>query len=103
MDEDMYTRLNTAGFVETTVGELFGLNAEELEMIETRLALSKLIKELRSKANVSQTVCANLIGSEQGNISRAENGDGTLSLDWLIRAAYALGADRKQLGNALLQ
>lgn len=81
--------------------ELLGLTAEQQEMVETRLALSNLIKELRLNAKISQAALAKRLGSEQDNVSRAESGDETLSLDWLIRAAFALGADRRLIGQAL--
>lgn len=103
MDSAVKARLNAAGFRETSVEELLGLTDEEKELIETRLALSRLLKELRMKANLSQAALAKRLGSEQGNVSRAERGDETLSLDWMIRAAYALGADRRQIGQALCQ
>ena len=103
MNDAVKARLHSAGFEETTVEELLGLTAEEMEMIETRLALSRLIKELRLKEKISQTSLAKRLGSEQGNVSRAEQGDAALSLDWMIRAAYALGADRRQIAEALCQ
>jgi hypothetical protein len=101
MDTATRARLEAAGFRETTVQDFLGLTPEENELVETRLALSRLLKELRQAHDLTQQMAADKIGSDQANVSKAESSDEAISLDWLIKAAYALGADRKQVGRAL--
>ena len=51
--------------------------------------------------NLTQKAAAERVRSDQANISKAERGDPTISLDWLIRTAYLLGASRQEVGRAL--
>lgn len=101
MDDAMKVRLEAAGFRETNVQELFGLSREEVELVETRLALCRLIKRLRTERGASQQAAARAIGSDQGNVSKAERNDATVSLEWMIRAAFALGASRQDVAHAI--
>ena len=80
---------------------LFGLTPEENELVETRLALVSLLRRLRAEQNLTQKAAAERVRSDQANISKAERGDPTISLDWLIRTAYLLGASRQEVGRAL--
>jgi DNA-binding transcriptional regulator YiaG len=75
MDTITKDRLKAAGFVETNVAEVFGLSEAENELVETRVALSHLIKQLRAEQHVSQTVIAKRIGSDQARVARAERND----------------------------
>src|ERR1700722_6372351 len=101
MDEAVKARLEKAGFRETTVQELFGLTPEENEMVETRLALARLIKELRCENRLTQKNVVAMLRSDQGNVSKAEKSDPNISIEWLLKAAFKLGATRKQVGQAL--
>ncbi len=101
MDEATRARLEAAGFHETNVQELFGLTDEENELVETRLALASLIRDLRRERHLTQQRAAELVGSDQANMSKAEKNGGSVSLDWMIKAAFALGASRTQVGRAI--
>lgn len=101
MDRQLKSRLEAAGFRETTVQELFELSSEDVELIETRLALSRLVRRLREEKRLTQRSAAERIGSDQANVSKAEANDPNVSVDWLIRAAIALGASRQEIGQAL--
>lgn len=104
----MKARLEPAGFRESNVQELFGLSREEMELVETRLALCRLIKRLRPERGVPQQAAARAIGSDQGNVSKAERNDATVSLECpvrihmeMTRAAFALGASRQDVAHAI--
>ncbi len=101
MDQLTRERLDAEGFRETSVTELLGLTLEEAEFIETRLALAALLRDLRRTRSLSQRAAAEVLGSDQANVSKAERSDQTVSLDWMIKAAISLGADRRQIGKAL--
>ena len=94
-------RLAAAGFVETNVKDFFGLTPEENELVETRVALAHLIKQLRKEVQLSQAAVAKRVGSDQSRIARAEKNDPSVSIEMLFRVAYALGADRQQVAYAL--
>src|ERR1022692_1566377 len=100
MEATTRQRLEDAGFRETTVQDLFGLTQDENELVETRLALSRLIKELRRDNHLTQHKLAELLRSDQGNVSKAETGDANVSIEWMLKAAFKLGATRKQVGRA---
>jgi DNA-binding transcriptional regulator YiaG len=101
MDTTTKAKLEAAGFRETTVQELFALTSEENELVETRLALARLIQQLRQEQHLTQKALADRLGSDQGNVSKAEGNDASISIDWMLRAAFMLGATRQQIGRTL--
>ena len=101
MDAQIRARLEAAGFVETNVQQLFGLTSEENELIETRIVLAQLMKDLRKQAHMSQAAVARRIGSDQSRVARAERSDPSVSIDLMFRIVLALGANRQQIGHAL--
>jgi len=101
MDEQTKARLNSADFVETNVQQLFGLTPEENELVETRVALSHLIKQLRQEVHISQATVAKRVGTDQSRVARAEKNDPTVSIELMLRVAYALGANRQRVAHAL--
>ena len=101
MSRDTKARLEAAGFRETNIRELLGLTDEQVEFIETRLALARLVKRLRGARHMSQATVAKLLDSDQANVSKAEHNDSSISIDWMVRAALALGANRKDIALAI--
>lgn len=101
MDAQTKARIQAVGFVETNVQELFGLTPEENELVETRVALSRLIKSLREENRISQVTVAKHIGSDQARVAKAEKNDPSVSIELMLRVAFALGANRQQVGSAL--
>jgi len=65
MDAQTRARIEATGFVETNVQELFGLAPEENELVETHIALSRLIKSLRKENRISQATVVKHLGSDQ--------------------------------------
>jgi DNA-binding XRE family transcriptional regulator len=103
MDATIKARLEAAGFRETSVQELFGLTPEENELVETRLVLSQLVRRLRLEQRLTQQALAERLDSDQANVSKAERGDPSISVEWMLRAAFSMGADRRQVGQALTE
>ena len=68
-------KLQAAGWKVSTVNEFLGLTPEESALIETRLALSSLLRKQRSDAELSQEGLAEKIHSSQSRIAKAEKGD----------------------------
>lgn len=101
LDAQIKARLEAAGFKETNVQELFGLTPEENELIETRIVLSQLIKRLRQNARVTQAAVAKRNGSNQASIARDETNDPSVSVELMLKVVFTLGANRRQVANAL--
>lgn len=101
MDAAKRQRLAEAGFHSTTVTDFLGLSAEQSELIEVKVALTRALKEGRSESNLSQTDLATKIGSSQSRVAKMEAGDPHVSLDLLIKALLACGTTRRQIANYL--
>lgn len=84
------------GWVEGSVDELLELEPWESELIELRLALADAVREKRSRQGLSQKELADRVGSTQPRVARLEQAEA--SLDFILRAVFALGASRDELG-----
>lgn len=84
------------GWVEGSVAELLDLAPWESELIELRLALADAVREKRSRQGLSQQELADRVGSTQPRVAKLEQAEA--SLDAILRAAFALGASRDELG-----
>jgi len=94
-------RLEAAGWKETSVKEFLDLTEADMQYIETKLALSRQLRELRQKRHLTQTKAATLLKTSQSRLARMEAGDPSVSLDLLVRGLLALGATREQLAEAV--
>ena len=101
MDSKTKARLEAAGFKFTTVREFLGLTPEENELVETRVALAKLVHNLRLAAEMTQDEVAKATRSSQSRIAKAEANDPNVSVELLLRAVFALGGTRKDIARAL--
>ena len=93
-------RLEAAGWKETTVQEFLNLSDADAQYIETKLALSRQLRELRQQRHLTQTQAASLLKTNQSRLARMEAGDPSVSLDLLVRGLFALGARWKELAKA---
>jgi DNA-binding XRE family transcriptional regulator len=100
MDEQKKKRLEAAGWKVGDAVEFLGLTTEEAQLVEIKLALSRTLRERREKT-MTQVQLAEKIGSSQPRVARAESGDGSVSLDLLVRAILATGASLREVGDAL--
>jgi transcriptional regulator with XRE-family HTH domain len=57
------------------------------------LSLAALLTKRRKSLGYTQTELADLIGSSQSRVAKMEAGDPSVSIDLLIRALLALGAN----------
>jgi predicted XRE-type DNA-binding protein len=101
MDAGKRKRLKEAGFKFGTVGELFDLSKADEEMIEVRMALANTLRSLRERHELSQERVAELLESGQARVSKVESADPSISLDFMVRAAFCLGATRGDLARAI--
>jgi len=87
------------GWTEGTAQDLLHLTDPEAAVVEMRVRLAGRVREKRRVRRMSQKELAKRIGSTQPRIARLEQADA--SLEMLIRALFALGADRKEIGRLL--
>jgi DNA-binding XRE family transcriptional regulator len=101
MEKTKRERLESAGFRIGSVADFLELTPEENALVELRLALSNSLKRLRQEKNLTQNALARRLGSSQSRVAKIEAGDPSVSLDLLIRAHFAAGATREELGKVI--
>jgi DNA-binding XRE family transcriptional regulator len=94
-------KLEAAGWRETTVKEFLDLSDADMQYIETKLSLSRRLREIRQRRHLTQMKAATLLRTSQSRLARMEAGDPTVSLDLLVRGLFALGATREELAEAV--
>src|SRR5436309_14421568 len=72
-------RLEAAGWKETTVKEFLNLSEADAQYIETKLALSRRLRQLREQPHLTQTKAASLLKTSQSRLARMEAGDPSVS------------------------
>ena len=92
--------LEANGWRVGSAAEFLGLTPEESALIEIKLALSRKLRERRQR-RMTQTQLAEKLQSSQSRIAKAETGDGSVSLELLVRAMLATGASPKEIGKVI--
>ena len=87
----------TPHWKEGSVQEFLSLSDADMEIIETRLAASRLLKKLRQKRRLTQQALAKQLNTSQSRLAKMESGDDSVSLDLIFRSLFALGVSRKKL------
>jgi ribosome-binding protein aMBF1 (putative translation factor) len=87
------------GWAEGSVQDLLGLSDDEAAIVEMRVRLAARVRQKRQARGVTQKELARRIQSTQPRVARLEQADASMEL--LIRALFALGSDRKEIGKLL--
>ncbi len=95
----MATKNLPKGWVEGSVQDLLGLSDEQAAIVEIRIRLAEKVREKRRSRRITQKELAARIQSTQPRIARLERADA--SIEMLIRALFALGSNRKEIGKVL--
>ena len=107
MDEQTRERLEAAGFVETTIEELFGLTPEESRLVELKVRLSQLLRQRRLDAGMKQEEIAAKVGTSQPRISavekiaRTQQNVSEISVDMMLRTLFSMGASHQEIASAI--
>ena len=88
-------------WVQGSVQEFLSLSDADMELIETRLAISRLLKATRQKKKLTQAAVAAALHTSQSRLAKMESGDPSVSLDLLFRSLFSLGITRKNLASTL--
>jgi phage-related protein/DNA-binding XRE family transcriptional regulator len=87
-------------WVEGSVKDFLSLSDADMELIETRLIASRLLKETRRKKKLTQQIVATRLHTSQSRLAKMEAGDPSVSLDLLFKSLFSLGISRKKLAKA---
>jgi hypothetical protein len=96
MEPAKHQKLEAAGFKVTTVAEFLDLSPEEMELIEIRLSLSKLLKKFREQKKLAENT-----NSSRLRVAKMEASDPSVSIDLLIKSLLSLGATREDIATAI--
>ena len=89
------------GWVEGSAQDLLGLSSADMEYVETRLALSRMLRDLRQKQQLTQVQIAARLHTSQSRVAKMEHADPTVSVDLLLQALFRLGVTRRDLAAAM--
>ncbi len=101
MNAEKRKRLEAAGWKATTVQDLLNLDDVDMELIETKLALTKAVREQRQRKHITQIALAERMKTSQSRVAKIEAGDPTVSLDLIFRALFTMGVTRKAVAKAV--
>ena len=100
-DKETKATTGKGEWVEGRVQEFLSLSDADMELIETRLAISRLLKATRQKKKLTQAAVAAALHTSQSRLAKMESGDPSVSLDLLFRSLFSLGITRKNLASTL--
>ena len=95
------TKLESKGWKLGSTADLLELTPEETAYIELKFALSKSLKERRTREKLSQNDLAKMVKTSQSRVAKMESGDPSVSVDLLVKSLIALGASPKDLAKAI--
>ena len=101
MRRDKKARLERAGWKVSEVREFLKLSDVEAALVEFKLALSRGLRQRRTKRKLTQAELARLVHSSQSRVAKMEAGDPTVSIDLLVRSFLAMGATQRELGRII--
>ena len=102
MEAEKRKRLEAAGWAVGDASDFLGLTDAEAELVELKVQLALLVKELRKVKNLSQDALAKKMGSSQSRVAKIESGDPSVSLDLIFRALLTGGATRQELAEVIM-
>ena len=97
MNESKKQALKAAGWVMGDAEEFLELTVEERQLVELRGAVSRAVRALRERQNLTQTLVARKLKTSQPRIAKLESGASDVSLDLMFRGLFALGGTIKDL------
>jgi len=101
MNEAKRKRLESNGWKIGSVDEFLELTPEESAIAEIKFVLAKELYERRKKKRVSQIALAKRTGTTQPHLALAEKAHESISLDYMVRSLFAVGATKKDIGLAI--
>jgi ribosome-binding protein aMBF1 (putative translation factor) len=94
-------RLVAGGWVFGDAKQFLGLNDEEAEFIELKLALVDGLRKRRLEQDLTQKELAKRLDSSQSRVAKMEAGDRTVTLDLLMRSLLTMGMTRREIAKLI--
>jgi ribosome-binding protein aMBF1 (putative translation factor) len=91
MDARKRKALEAAGWKVGDAAEFLGMNDQERQLLDARVALASAIRRQRKAANLSQKQLGARLKTSQPRVARIEHAAADVSLDQLVRAFTAAG------------
>jgi DNA-binding transcriptional regulator YiaG len=88
------------GWVEGSVKDFLDLSDADIEFIEFRRTLSRLLREKRQRLHLTQVEVAARLQTSQSRVAKMEKAEASVSADLLLQSLFRLGVKRKDLANA---
>jgi len=101
MDRRKQKKLEAAGWTVGSAAEFLSLTTVEAVLIDLKLSLGSLVRSVRQRAGISQQTLAGRIRSSQSRVAKLESGNASVSLDLMVKAAFAAGATRSDVARAI--
>lgn len=98
MDDKEKAALRAHGWKVGTAADFLGLSGAESAYVEAHLRLSRALRDRRKEQGGTQLELAGVLGSSQSRVAKAEAASPSVSLDFLVRALFALGASVEEVG-----
>ncbi len=89
------------GWVEGSIKDFLELSDADMEYIETRRALGRMLKDLRAKLHLTQVEVAARLHTSQSRVAKMEKSDPSVSADLLLQSLFRLGLKRKELAGTI--
>jgi DNA-binding transcriptional regulator YiaG len=88
------------GWVEGSVKDFLDLSDADIEFIEFRRTLSRLLREKRQRLHLTQVEVAARLQTSQSRVAKMEKAEASVSADLLLQSLFRLGVKRKDLAKA---
>ena len=85
-------------WTEGTVQEFLELSDVDMAMVETKVALTRVLRRQRKASRLTQTDVAQAMHTSQSRLARIEAGDPSVSLDLVFKALYTVGMTPQEVG-----
>ena len=83
---------------EGSVQEFLGLSDVDMALVETKVALTKALRQRRKASRLTQSNVARTMNTSQSRMARIEAGDPSVSLDLVFKALYTVGMTPQDVG-----
>lgn len=90
-------QLESAGWRVGDAKEFLGLSEAEEQLVEMKLALARILRRAREQHHLTQAELAKRVRSSQSRVAKMEAGDASISLDLLMKALFAAGAETREV------
>ncbi|MHB1556852.1 MAG: helix-turn-helix transcriptional regulator [Isosphaeraceae bacterium] len=97
MNSEKRRALEEAGFVFEDAEDFLELTAEERQLVELRVTVSRAVRDRRVSQKLTQQEVAARIHSSQSRVAKLESGSSDVSLDLMFKGFFALGGTMQDL------